>query len=481
MRKKIKKKKASKKKFLILFLFLTILGAASYTSYLYFTVNQWDKLIYPGVKVENADLSGKTKEEALNIINKKYLNQVIKKKINIIWNDKTYIIDYSKLDARYNTNDVIDEAYLYGKDKGLFEKYKLVKNEKEKLLRLKFVYNSDVVNQVISDMKKDINREPIDATITMVKRGVFQVTPEVIGLQLEEDKLKKEIISKINGNLENDMINIEAPVKENVPKYTEAELSKINSKISEYSTGFTYSGEGRSTNVRLATAAINGKVLMPGDVFSFNGTVGERTADRGYKSAHVIVGEKLIDGLGGGICQVSSTIYNTVIRAGLNSVERTNHTMVSGYVNIGQDATVDWGNIDYKFKNTFEYPIYIEAFTYNKHVYFKFYSNDSLNNMRYEIRSEIYKTFEPEVEIKKDPEKYEDEEEIVVRALTGYKVKVYRNIYKDGNFVKKEVVSDNYYPPRNGKIIKGTKKREELIKDDQGQDTELKELLQNSN
>jgi len=113
---------------------------------------------------------------------------------------------------------------------------------------------------------------------------------------------------------------------------------------------------------------------MPGETFSFNQVVGERTEQRGYQSGPVIVGNQVESGLGGGICQVSSTLYNTILLGNINATERMHHTMPSSYVPLGMDATVDWGNIDYKFRNNLQSPVYIEAYTSNGNVVFNLYS-----------------------------------------------------------------------------------------------------------
>lgn len=467
-----------KKIAIISILLLAILGVTSYMSYVYFTVNEWDNLIYPGVKIEEADLTGKTKEEALNIIKHKYSDEVLKKKIKIKALDKTYTIDYSKLDARYNINDAIEQAFSYGKNKGMLEKYSLIKNTDEKQFTLRFMYNMDVINQVISQIRKEINKDPVDASITMVKRGVFQVTPEVKGYKLQEEKLKEKIKSDINGKIENDMLNIEAPIEAIIPRIKEADLKTIDTKISAYQTDFTTSSWARSENVRVATLPVNGVLLMPGDVFSFNEIVGERTKARGYKDATVLVGNKAVPGVGGGICQVSSTLYNAVIRAGLNSISRRPHTIPSSYTEKGQDATVAWGAIDYKFENTLDYPIYIEGYIYNKHLYFNLYSNKSLKKWSYKVISDVYETIEPPTkEIIPDPTKFEDEEIVEQRPLYGFKVKVYRSIYEDGSLVKQELLSTDYYKPRKSIVKKGTKKRTQPTNAPEDENTSLEDII----
>ncbi|MBZ9636763.1 VanW family protein [Clostridium sp. FP1] len=448
-----------KKKAIIIVGILILLGTIIFTSYSYVGVKHWDSLILPTVKIENEDLTGKTKKEAQKIMMDKYSSQVIKKKIDIVTKEKKYTLDYSMLDAKYNINEAIEEAYSYGRGMNMFQKYKAIKNPVLKQIKLTFNYNDKIVDQMLTEIAKNTNKKAVNSTITMVSSGVFNVTNDASGRQLQADILKKDIKSKINGVLSADVISIVAPVTEVKPKISQAALKSINTRISTYTTNYESSAEGRATNIGLSTESINGTLLMPGDVFSFNGTVGERTAGRGYQSAGVIIGDKIEQGLGGGICQVSSTLYNAILGTELVSVERTHHTISSGYIPKGQDATVDYGNLDYKFKNTYKYPIYIEGVVSNRNIYFNVYSNSTLTNRTYEIVSEILEVTQPKTETIQDATKYEGESEIVKTGYNGFKVKVSRKTYENGKLVDTQVINKDTFNVINGVIKVGTKKK----------------------
>ena len=130
-------------------------------------------------------------------------------------------------------------------------------------------------------------------------------------------------------------------------------------RLATYSTTYNASNYNRSTNLRLSASKINGVILMPGEEFSYNKTLGQRTAAAGYKPAGAYVGGKVVNEYGGGICQTSSTLYNTVLLANLEVTSRTNHCYVSSYVPISRDATVSWGTLDFKFKNNRKNPAFI--------------------------------------------------------------------------------------------------------------------------
>jgi len=448
-----------KKKAIIIIGILILLGTVLFTSYSYFLVKHWDNKILPTVKIENEDLTGKTKEQAQKLMLDKYSSQVVKKKIDIVTEEKKYTLDYSKLDATYNINEAIEEAYNYGREMNMFQKYKAIKDPNVKQIKLTFNYNDKIVDQMLTEIAKNTNKKAVNATITMAGSGQFNVTNDASGRQLQEDALKKDIKSKINGVLSGDAISIVAPVSEVKPKISTTALKAINTRIATYTTNYGSSAEGRATNIGLSTGSINGTILMPGDVFSFNGTVGERTAARGYQSAGVIIGDKIEQGLGGGICQVSSTLYNAILKTGLVSVERTHHTISSGYIPKGQDATVDYGNLDYKFKNTYKYPIYIEGVVSNRNIYFNVYSNATLTNRSHEVVSEILGVTQPKTEIIKDATKYEGESEIIKPGFNGYKVRVSRRTYENGKLINTEVINNDTFNVINGIVKIGTKKK----------------------
>lgn len=455
-----KRTKKSKKTFMIVlsvFAVLALSGGAAYTGYVYKTSKAWDNLIYPGVKIMDVQVGSKTKEEAAALLKERYGDVIVKKKIDIKYGKNTYSIDYSKLNARYNIDEVIDEVFNYGKDLSIFDKNNLIKSGAGKEYKLTFAYDDKAVGEVIAEMEKDINLAPMEASLEMVSRGNFRVTPDKKGYKLLSEKLKGDITNCINGDLSEE-VTLEAPVETLTAEKTKEKLETVNSLISTFTTDFKTSAWGRSTNIELATKSINGRMLMPGESFSFNETVGERTKARGYQEAGVIIGNKIESGLGGGICQVSSTLYNAMLKANIGYTERTHHSLVLSYVGYGLDATVDWGHLDYKFTNTLDFPIYIEGYTENKLLHFNIYSNNSLSAKTYDVVNQVYQTVNATTKTVEDPNIPEGKKEIVQKAHDGIKVKVYRNTYENGKLVKQDLISDDYYRPVQGIVKVGTKK-----------------------
>lgn len=439
-----------------------VMGITGYASYIYFQTQEWDNRIYSGITVnEEIDLSGLTKEEAEKVLIEKLENKMLEKNLIIKVEEKEYSISYEDLDAAFDIKKTVEKAFGYGKGLSVLDRYKKITADNGVDYGVEFSYDNHVLDAFINRIKDEYNMECIEPTLTMVKSGEFKVTPEQIGKKLNESKLKELMLSNINGEVEEISIKIDAPVIFEEPTMREELLRSIDSKIAEAKTSYKTSGEARSFNVDLATRTMSHTLILPGERFSFNKVVGERSVERGYKTSKVIINNKLVDGVGGGVCQVSTTLYHAVMKTGLGFYERLNHSLPSSYSELGQDATVAWGAIDYQFTNTFDYPIYVEGYTKDKEVFVNIYSNSSLAGKDYVMVSEIVKVIEPTTKRVEDPEMYIGDEEQVRRPIKGYVVEVYRELRENGEVVSRELISTDKYQVVNEEIKVGTKPRED--------------------
>lgn len=373
---------------IISLIFIIALGSAVYFGYIHVKTSKWENIVYPNTKIEGIDVSGKTFDESRKLITQKYGDTIVKKNVIIKTKNKDYKLNYSELNARYNIQDVVKQAFDYGKDLNFLDKYKMIKSPAKHQYTLKFIYDPKPIKKFISTIKKEVEIDSKNGSISLINDD-FQITPDKEGIKLLDDKLESIILSKVTGDINSKDIVVAAPLEKVLANITISKLETINAKISSFTTSYISSDSARSTNIELSTKSINSKLLMPGETFSFNKTVGNSTTDRGYKLAPVIVGKKVELASGGGVCQVSTTLYNAILRANISSVERYKHSLHSSYIDVGMDATIAYGLLDYRFKNTHSYPIYIEAITQNKNVTFNVYSNSSLNNKTYEIVSEV--------------------------------------------------------------------------------------------
>ncbi len=223
----------------------------------------------------------------------------------------------------------------------------------------KNIYNKPVYENEISELASELAKE-IDQPMKNVK---LSDQGELIGgrnrVILNEDELIQILL-----NIEPNTLTVPLPVYETKPNVS-VEMTKniSNTVISKYETFFDPADSGRNQNIQLAVEAINNIVIGPGDRFSYNETLGERTPEQGYQPALEIVNDEYVMGIGGGICQVSSTLFNAVDELGLEVYARSSHSKPVGYVPEGRDATVSWGGPDFKFLNNKDYPVILKAYT----------------------------------------------------------------------------------------------------------------------
>lgn len=225
--------------------------------------------------------------------------------------------------------------------------------------------------------------------------------------------------------------------------------------LASFSTNYSSSNYNRSTNVALCASKVNGKVLMPGDSLSFNKTVGPRTAARGFKQAPIYSNGTTAMGYGGGSCQVSTTLYNAVLRANLQVDERHCHMFVVGYTAIGTDATVSYGGPDLKFTNNRNYPIKIEVTCHNKNCYVKIYGHKEETEYEVKITSARTGSVAPKTTYQTDSSLGPGEEKVIQSGSSGATSVTYKSLYLNGELVSKEVISRDRYNAHNKVVARG--------------------------
>ncbi|WP_238323028.1 VanW family protein [Gorillibacterium massiliense] len=230
----------------------------------------------------------------------------------------------------------------------------------------------EAVERLTARFRKQVNIAPLNAKW---KGGDHFISGQN-GRRLDDHAFTEQVLGFL---MQSDSATIEAPTHLIHPKVTTELLTEITHKpIGYYVTFFNSGNKSRSHNIRLAAEAINSAVVFPGETFSFNGFLGPRTLQKGYKSAPIIVKGEMAEGVGGGICQVSSTLFNAVDRAGLKVVSRYSHSRSVSYVLPGRDATVSWGGPDFAFRNEYHQPVLIRAMVSGGSLHIMLYSSESI-------------------------------------------------------------------------------------------------------
>jgi len=250
--------------------------------------------------------------------------------------------------------------------------------------------NHTMLDTLNNQLERQIKKTPKNAGLDDYGR----IIPEEVGYMLDQEKFKEQFTAGFFGNKP---IRINIPTQPVHPKVDSEIISNIRTKlIGHYITFFNSGNQERSHNIALAAEAINNHVVFPGETFSFNKVVGKRTASKGYQPAPIIVRGELSEGIGGGICQVSSTLFNAADRSGLKILERYSHSKQVPYVPPGRDATVSWYGPDFTFTNRYNQPILIRAKSYYGKMVVMIYSSDEINIEKRNVPSTDSSTLIPE-------------------------------------------------------------------------------------
>ena len=459
---KVKKPMSKNKKITIVVsaIVLIIVGIAiGYFMSVKNEVDSWADKIYPGVQAYGIDLGGKTKDEAIDIINSQLIPLIGNKVINVTVGDKTFELKYSDINPSVSADKTVEQALEYGKDKKMFEKKEMIENSVDCKVDTVLSYDEEKVKEFANSVNEQVKVDAVDAKISISGSNI-SITPETIGKGIDIDNLSNKIKECIDPDPEKvEAVTVE--LQDYSPRITSADLSKIDGIMSSYSTTFGTSDAGRVENLRIASKYINGTLLMPGDEFSYNNTIGETTPERGYKEANTYVGSKIVPGYGGGVCQVSSTLYRAVIQANIRSTERRNHSMTVGYAAPGLDATVAAGYIDYKFVNTYDFPIYIQGYLSGNKVVFNIFGNkEAMGGKTYQLVNEILETYNYKTQEVQDPTLAEGTRVVESSGANGCKASGYLITYQNGVQINKELISTDVYSTRDAVVKVGTKKVE---------------------
>lgn len=408
-----------------------------------------NKLIAQGANISGVDIGGLTKEQAEKKIDK-YTSYLKNREITIRYGngEKDTKATFEKLGFYIEDNDYVQAAYNIGKTGNIFKRFKelISVNKKDVTYNLKTGVDKDVLKNYITLKGRLHNKKVINSKLKIVK-GKLKATKDQTGIKVNIADTTDAFYKEISGNLKDKSLTLDAVVKVKKPKYTKKMYSKCTDLLGEYSTDYSSSTSDRCNNVQTAAGRINGTILYPGQTFSTVKVIKDRTEANGYKAAPEYSGGRVVAGVGGGVCQVSTTLYNAVINAELEVVERSPHSMVVHYVNVSRDAAISGNYKDLKFKNNTKSPIYIAASADGGILSFKIFGEETRSKKRkIAFESEIVEEKQPEGEVVTvDTTKPSGYREITQSAHTGYSARLWKIIYINGVEKKRVLVNTSSY------------------------------------
>ena len=403
------------------------------------TLDRGDGVFYPNIFVNDIPLEGKTLDEAAAVVTQQVQSLISSFRITLRTEDgRSWDITGDSLNMKYDIADQLDQLWAIGHTGSSSTRYEQVKAlEAEPAMRYTtLTYDLSQVNQILNQIKAEVDQPAVSATRVQdgSKWPPFSYTDDIPGQTLDITGLNERICTMVDTLVSGDVVLSPTPVQATI---TRAQLEAQIVKLSSYETTVGKSGEyaeARAENVRLGTEKFNHLVIRAGESVSFNKVAGKRTVANGYQQALEIAYGNYVLGTGGGICQVSSTLYNAVVNAGLTVNKRTPHAIPSSYVEKGLDATVSDDRYDFVFTNNTNSDIYIETeFVKVKGYYhsrFTIYGRPDPNGYTYKLVSQVVETIPlPEPTYEKDTTGehvfYDDETAVKSSGREGYIVDVY--------------------------------------------------------
>lgn len=409
-------------------------------------------LIYDGISVDNIDLSNKSKDQALGEVRSK-VESILNKSFKIIIDEETFETTLKDLGLEINYTKAVDDAYNFGRRGSSDSRLAIINEAKENPINFetKTVINSDVLNAYIDDLNKKLLKEPTEAHVEFTAEG-FNIIEGENGVEIDAEDLANKIKEAVKSG--NQSVAADVRVKE--AKTSNEMLERINGVIGEFQTPLGNGTQGRNENIKLSCKRISDRVIMPGETISFNDEMGEITAQNGYKMASTIVGGKYVDSLGGGLCQTSTTLYNALVRADVEIIERHPHSIAAPYVAVGADAAVWKGAKDLKFRNNWDFPIIIKSWVDNKNIYFKIYGDTKEKNYDIDLQTTIVSTI-PRGRVEKQTDALQAGAERVVSGgrdgINAISTKIYK---QNGQKFKELGYLKSSYPMQNSVVEVGT-------------------------
>ena len=429
----------------------------AYESYVAVRNAVMQETFFEGVSVDGVALGGMRFEEAQAQF--AGMNQQAAEAFSLVVEsgEKRWRITSNEVPVSFNAGLVLERAYQVGRIGTLEERYQAIERAKAEgaAFTTGFEYDRAAVSglvQVIADsLDVPVTQATLDA-FDVVNR-TFTFTEASSGFETNREKLEADILAALDAHEYGRVIVPE--VSEIKPTVTLDMLKGLFGKISSYTTTTT-KDQDRNTNIALSASALNGRIVLPGETLSFNECTGKRTGEKGYREAGAIAGGVLVDDTGGGVCQTSSTLFNAVVRADLEIVERSAHSWPSSYVEKGEDATVNWLSLDFVFRNNKEFPVFVVAWYADREVTIEIYGQMLENGMTIDLESETVKTIKPSDELlyTLDESLPEGTRQFGRTKRTGYVVDTYK-VYKDseGNEIDRVKLWTTNYPASQKEIL----------------------------
>lgn len=411
---------------------------------------------YEGVSVDGLRLNGYSQEEALTLLSQHNSSRIESMALTFRFGEQEWTISPTQLGITPDISEQIELAWACGREGNIFERQAQISALKHTPYEGKttLAYSSAALMEQLQAIKKSIDLPAKNASVDFdtSRQEMFYIVPEEEGREVSLEALHLQAAQMLGGGKGGVISITPEPV---APTIYENDLRLSTNIIKRVTTDLGSSTAERVHNIKLALSKFDGMIIMPGEEVSFNQTTGPRSLEAGYKNAGVILDDEIVDGPGGGVCQASTTMYQALVRSGIQVTNRSKHSLPVSYVEKGTDAAVAYDYKDLAFKNNTDGPIYLHCTVSGSTVGVTVYGRSLEDGMSIKIVSDVLETVAaPEPEILPDTTgqyvKYTDEVHEKKKSRDGYRVKTYAVWEKDGKEVKREQLTSDYYKEVKG-------------------------------
>jgi len=421
-------------------------------------VNQNERIVIEkNVSIEGIYVGGLTVEEAVKRLQSKR-EQILKKKVIFKCLGREFSCFFKEAGIEVDINGAVEQALRLRKKSSSL----LIRDgKKEYVLKLPLVLNKKTAGKYLEKIAAEINHNPVDARYFLNNgkpKVLYSSSGRRVDIEATIEYFQKILNSTDSESKKSLIIPVIVDTVEPRVKTKDIEDKKINVLRGTYTTKFNERFSSRVNNIAAAAEAINGVVIPPGFTFSFNETVGPRTEENGYEEALVIVKNEFVEGVGGGVCQASTTLYNAALRANLDIKERYKHSKLVNYVPPGLDAAVAFGFLDLKLSNNTESYLVINAQVENNSLTINIFGEAGIWP-KVKIRHYIMETIKPKTVYEYDPEMEEGKEFVEQEGKVGYITRVERICTFGNKIITREIISEDKYSAEPKVILKGIKKK----------------------
>lgn len=419
-----------------------------------------NSVIADGVMIGSLDVSGMTADEAAQVV-ETYFERYKSGTLCLSFNGTETQISFEELGISWDNPEVIEEAVSCGKTGNVLQLYKeLTQLKKEnKVYPIEYSLDSTLVEEYLISEAEARQTEAVDATIKKVKNG-FEVGQSATGITVDVPATLEQILSDVQNIWNGGRLEVDAVVEVTEPKYKTEELELITDCLGEYFTAYNPASADRSQNLKNGTGFINGVVLLPGESLSLYDYLYPCTVENGYRSAIAYADGGYVDSIGGGICQISTTLYNALLEAELKVLTRSPHSMTVSYVEPGFDSAQSEGSKDLSFMNSTDYPVYVEAWASDStgRIYTALWGKDDRpSNREVTYYNNIISRESPGDPIyTEDPSLPAGVEIWDQSAYDAIKVELYKQVKVDGKVVETTLLHTDRYKASPAKIRVGT-------------------------